>query len=520
MLVLYPVLAAQFVLVDDHEILSLTAPVGTPREAGPALDIKGMAFGSDPSVGRFRPLYWTLRFAEIAALGDDHRAWHALVMGLGAAASILLYGTARALCAARLPALLLAAWLLVAPGVSSLWVRLGVDDTYGTVFLLLSLFAAANAARRQHAIGWDALFVGASVASLLSKESFALAVIAAAALRAFIQLAPRTTWRPGAVPIAAWIVLCLGVAGTANAFVIAANGGPLSYGGRYLASVQVGSYLRALAQNGVILGFVGIIWLAPLVIWALRRSLTGTERLIAVGASLLALLLTVPQLLLYSQQGIFEGKYETAGAIGVAGWSMAGLVWLERKGLRRSYVVGLTVWCATIAAFGFGTWTYARYFAEDSVQLGRLVDQIAGSTPTALTVGIAADPAGQYEPIQSLVEHIAHRGRTDLQMKVLPLSPDHPYTPLEANFAREVANSSLAQPPLAVNGCRDLGALIVLGDEAETRASLPCLDERFQRVEFSASVLLWGGEGVSLRPRVPGLARVSYVLLTQVPSRP
>ena len=72
----------------------------------------------------------------------------------------------------------------------------------------------------------------------------------------------------------------------------------------------------------------------------------------------------------------------------------------------------------------------------------------------------------------------------------------------------------------AIHGIVVLGALIVLGDEAETRASLPCLDERFQRVEFSASVLLWGGEGVSLRPRVPGLARVSYVLLMQIPARP
>src|SRR5438105_8285696 len=57
LLVLHPVFDAQFVLVDDHEILSLTAPQGSPRSSAPRLDVRGMAFESDPSVGRFRPLY-------------------------------------------------------------------------------------------------------------------------------------------------------------------------------------------------------------------------------------------------------------------------------------------------------------------------------------------------------------------------------------------------------------------------------------------------------------------------------
>src|SRR5207237_10862120 len=120
LLVLHPVFDAQFVLVDDHEILSLTAPQGSPRSSAPRLDVRGMAFESDPSVGRFGPLYWTIRFGGIAALADDARAWHALVFALGIVSASALYATASVLGTGLLLAWLPGAWLLAAPGVGSL----------------------------------------------------------------------------------------------------------------------------------------------------------------------------------------------------------------------------------------------------------------------------------------------------------------------------------------------------------------------------------------------------------------
>ena len=227
-------------------------------------------------------------------------------------------------------------------------------------------------------------------------------------------------------------------------------------------------------------------------------------------AGLSAAALVVPQLLLYSQQGIFEGKYEAAAAVGVAGTAMLAVVWLERRGQVRLYKVGLGLWTVTLAAFALSTWTYARYFTEDSLQLNRLVETVAASTPTSQTIGIAADPARQYEPILSLVDHVAHQGQGNLEIKVLPLAPDRPYSALEASFARDLAASALAQPPLST--CGDLGAMIVLGDEGATRRALPCLNQGFRRLEFSEAVLLWGGDAVSLRPRLPGFGRISYVV--------
>jgi hypothetical protein len=511
---LWPELGAQFVLVDDHEILSLTPPVGAEPDARPQLDLHGMAFISDPSVGRFRPLYWAIRFGEISLFRDNPHAWHALVLCLGIVSSGFLYGTGRALGVDRLASLLLGAWLLVAPGVSSLWVRLGADDTLATVFFTVALFAAAHGVRRGRSVRWDVLLVAAGTAMLLSKEAFALAAIAVAVFRMLGPIGADRAVSVRTVSAAGVLLLCLGVAATVNAALVGASAGPLSYGGRYLAVPDLGSYLRAVAQNAAILGFVGIFWLAPLIALGLQQATLPTnQRGRMVLASGFALLLIGPQVLLYSQQGIFEGKYEAAGAIGVALWSMAGLVMLKTNGLRRLYLAGIGIWCVTISAFAFGTWTYAGYFAEDSVQLGHLTEQVTTSAAAGSVVGIAADPARQYEPIESLIVHIAHRGRSDLTIKVLPLVPDRPYTPLEASFAETLANSRLGQPPLTESNCRGLGSMIVLGDAAQAHTNLPCLDQGFRRIDFSATVLLWGGEGVSLRPRMPGLARVGYVVL-------
>src|SRR5205823_2771566 len=137
--------------------------------------------------------------------------------------------------------------------------------------------------------------------------------------------------------------------------------------------------------------------------------------------SVLALLLIVPQLLLYSAQGIMEGKYEDIAGLGVAAWMMAGLVLLGWRGARRPYEVGLAVWSVTVIAFGVSTWSYATYFTQDSLQLQRLVSAVTTAVPTSQDVGIAADPGRQYEPVVSLVEHIRHQGRRDVRTSLVAL---------------------------------------------------------------------------------------------------
>jgi hypothetical protein len=510
LLCLYPALSARFVLVDDHEILSVLPPVAAPASEAPHLDLPGMVLVNDPGVGRFRPLYWTIRISETALLGDHPNAWHTLILVYGLVSAGLLYGAARTLGASRLQSGLLGAWLLVAPGVSSLWVRLGADDTRATLFLTLALFAAARAVQAgspgvRHR--WDVVLVLAASAAALSKEAFALASIALALFRAWVPMSRSHTWRLSGVPLASWLILLVGASEMVIAAGIAATAGEFSHGGRYLSLPNPISYFGSVAHNAAILAYVGMFWVVTLLVFA--RAWRSWRTLLL--ASVPALVLITPQLLLYSQQGVFEGKYEAAPAIGVAALAMGSLVWLRSVGAHaRLYRLGIGAWIVGLLAFGFSAWTYARSFSDDSIQLARMVETVAADSPGGRTIGIAGDPGNQYEPILSLVEFIHHQGRTDAPIKLLPIAPEKPYSPLSVSLAGDLTTSKLAELPAGT--CQEIGALIVLGDEAKTRAALPCLNTGFKRVEFTNPVLLWGGDVVSLQPRLPGLTRVGYTL--------
>jgi len=535
LVVLGPALDAQFVLVDDHEILSLVPPVGAPPGTRPAIDVRGRVLVADPAAGRFRPLFWAARLGEVAVFGDDAHAWHVTGLIQGLVAAGLLVGAARALGASGVEAGLLGAWLLAAPGVSSIWVRLGTNETLAMAFFSLSLLGAARAARghARFGWGWDMLFVLGAAGSFLSKEAFALTAVALAGLRSLAGGWPDGGWPDGGwpdggwpdggwrrgwrmVPLSAWLVLGLGGLMLVGVVLVGAAAGPLSYGGRHLTLPDLAGYARTVVQNAAILGFVGLPWLVLLAAWPRRAcALAGRERGHVLGATLVMLVLVGPQLVLYSQQGVFEGKYEVPAAVAVAGWSLLGLGWLRRHAAGRRYRAAIASCSVVLVAFGFSTWTYAMAYTADSVQVRRLVDEIAARAPPGSVAGIAADPARQYEPITSLADHLAHAGRADLHVEVLPLAPaaDRPYNAVETADAQALLASPFGQPPLQQSGCSGLAVLVVLGDEAATRAALPCLDQGYQRREFSARVLLWGGDGVSLRPRLPGWTSVGYVLL-------
>ena len=373
------------------------------------------------------------------------------------------------------------------------------------------MLAAAQAARRPQTRAWDVVFVVASLAAVLSKESFSLAMPALAGLRLIanfgVERSEHRAW-----PWSALLVAALGIAFAAVQFAIGATAGAQSYGGAFLTSPSIDAYAVNIVHNLLIVGFASSGWLVVLVLWAGRVRLRPAEWRTAALATGVAVLLIVPQLLLYSRQGVLEGKYELPAAIGLAGWIIAGLAWLKRRA-PRVYAIGLACWAVALLGYGFATWSYAAFFAQDSIELQRLVSRVALGTPQNAIVGIAGDPAADYEPMLSFIDQLAHAGRDDIQLKVLPLPPEAPYTAGQASLASRLLQTSLGQPaPLAAADCPGLGGLIVLHDEGAARSALPCLRD-FDRLDLSEPVLLWGGDQVSLRPRLPGFARPGYVLL-------
>jgi hypothetical protein len=511
LLCLYPVLGAQFVLVDDHEIISYTQP-GAPL---PLENLGRLVFASDPAVGRFRPMYWLTRFAEVALLQDNPAAWHATVLGVGLACAVLVYATARQLGVSRLLALLLGGWLLVAPGVSSTWVRLGPNETFGTLFLCVAALAAVRAARTGDAIAsvWDVAFVLASTATFLSKESLILMAPALALFRVAVGSRQKCP-RPSRVPAAC--VLLIGAALGLMAVSVGHTAGVDSYGGNFLATPDLVADMLRAAHNLAILVVATSAWLIVLLVPGLRGWRAGRRQAIDALLMLGLVGLTVaPQLALYSNVGILEGRYELPAALAIAALVVATLRVAQNAGAKRTYRLGIGLFAASVVLFGVSTWSYASYFAADSQALHQLLGAVASETAPATVIGIAGDPARQYEPILSLATYLGRSRPGAAQVKLLPLDPTGaPYSRGESNLAQAMGDTSLMDPPtLAEAGCGDVGAVIVLRDVAQAQQKLPCLDAGYRREDFTARVPLWGGESVSLRPRLPGFAQITYTAL-------
>jgi hypothetical protein len=312
------------------------------------------------------------------------------------------------------------------------------------------------------------------------------------------------------------VLLVIGGALGAAAAAIGRAAGTQSYGGDFLAPPDVRADLVRFAHNLAIIVFAGGGWLVVLLAPRLRGSLANRCELRCVAVLLaLAGVLIVPQLALYSNVGILEGRYELPAALGVIGLVLVGLRAVQRRGARTVSRVGVGLLTSTVVLFGFSSWTYAGYFAADSHELQQMLETVAGEAPSAEVIAITGDPGRQYEPILSMTTYLYRLGRDQDLVKLLPLEPEAPpYTTGEVNLVRAIHATSLMAPPgLDQLSCSQIGALIVLREDPRIRQQLPCLESGFRPENFGARVLTWGGDVVSLRPRLPGFADISYLAL-------
>jgi hypothetical protein len=493
---------AQFVLVDDHEILRLSQP-----DAGSPLSILvGIVTQSDPVSGRFRPVYWAMRLGLLAVFGTHPLGWHVTMLLVGLAAAGMLYATCRVLRVQRVAAALLAAWLLVAPGVSSVWVRLGTNETPATFFLVGAMLCASMAARSRRGLRWEALFVTSALLAMLSKESYALT---GPALGMFRILAGRVLAEQRRWPTSALLVAVLGVVLAACDFAIAAWAGDATYGGAFLVSPPVGTYALNFLHNLGITLFAGIGWPGVLALPRWRR-LGGVSGW-ALGA---VLVLIVPQLVLYSREGILEGKYELPSALAVAASVIAGLVWLQQAGRTREFRAGLSLFGVTVGLFAISTHSYAAYFTEDSRQLQRMVQYVAQTAPMGAVVGVAGNPSSDYEPILSVVDQFAAAGRSDLEIAAVPVQTDAPQDARAEARVQMLYQTLHELAPLST--CSAVSVVILLPDAWSSEAALPCR-EGYDEIEFTSSATVWGSDHVNLRPQLPELATAGLILLQRLP---
>jgi hypothetical protein len=494
LLALSPALRAGFVLPDDHGILAHAATTIQHPQIPHPMSVVERALTEDSARGRFRPVSVLIRYAQIDVLQDRPWAWHAFTLAVGIAAAWLLYATAGRVLCAVLPAVMVGAWLLLTPGASFTWVRLGPQEIPGTLLFAASAYCAVRAVRASGP-AWDVGYVLAAIAAALTKESFALTLPALAAWRVAVWL-----FAAGACPrkrrealVAAASVALGGVLLSLLIFEVGRRAGASSDGGRFL-HLDPASYFGLVLDNAVLLYLAGG-WLVLLpgllfaVAW-IRKRCRPREIVGWLVGLVLVLLLVVPQILLYSSTGLMTERYVLPAGLGVAAAAAAGLAWLHRTGRRAVYWIGLLAWAAVLLVDAGISHTDAEYFRADSEQLASMVNSVATSAPIGSTVALAVNPVEHYEQAVSLLYHLAHTGRSDLRIDLLVVPPDHDLSAADAELPHNLIQNLFSGPAAVTPAdCPKLGAVILLVSRERASQVLPCINTATPRsVSFRDNV--------------------------------
>ena len=495
--VLHPVFGAGFVLVDDHEILAFSEAATNDPQLGKPESLFEEVFIQDPALGRVRPTYWLIRFAQIAVLGNHAVAWHAFYVLIGIVSGWLMFATLRLAGSGSLPALIAALWLLVAPGVSSVWFRLGPVEGLGTTLVLLAAWAAARGAAPGSRAAWDWLHVITLCASFFVKESFTLVAPAFVGFRLLVryQLGGRAGLMSSRAFVAALIPLVAGLFGLLIVYFTVTRSGAASYGGRVFAAA--GAILNEQTRiNLEIITWLGgtvvpLLALGVLIEAIRRRRATPAIKSWCVGAVIFGLLV-IPQLMLYQGgAGFAVGRYILPTGIALAAGVAAGLTWLHAQRNRPLFVIITTIWVANLLVFSVWTWRDAELFRADSAQLTRTLDAIVGSAPPGATVAIAADPVETEEFAVSFPYQIAATGRSDLDTRLLAV-PSYGSGTVAAQAGAAVAQRYFpGRADVAERGCSGIAAVVLFASESQTRQALPCLSEtEFQMTLYLETVTI------------------------------
>jgi len=497
LMVFHPVFSAGFVLVDDHEILSYGSAARASPQLGDPPNLLQRITIDEVSIGRVRPLYWLGRVSEIAVLGQNPAAWHVLLVGMGVLSAALLYLVLRGIGVDRLSGALASAWLLLAPA-HSVWIRLGPQESLGTLLVVLAAFATIR-------IGWEWVFAISLSAATLAKESFSLVPPGVVAMRLWLDSARHLRDRRSSLTTTI-VPLAVGLLALGLALAVALHAGALGQSGSRLGGSGQLIVEQTLLNFGI-LAMLGGIVLPVQLVGVVREALRGRPvRGWLIGAALVALII-LPQVALYQGDSFVVGRYQLPAGLALTAGIAAGNTWLRERGYRVLFAICITIWAVDVAVFAMWTWRDAEALRADSAQLAQAVAAVVDTAPPGSAVAIAADPTDMdaHEPALSWTYHLAATGLSSYDMRLLVVPP-------RGGDAARAEESGSALARTAFRGhrqspdadCSDLAAVILVASEAATRQALPCLSTAAFRVRsFSETVSLGALRGWPLEPLVP-----------------
>ena len=399
-------LTSGFHLLDDHEIISMshqmqssTDDFGTIMSGWVKRDLNK----------RFRPIYYVHRIIEAKLFGGNLFLWSCYHGVLALLTSYLLYLFCRLNGTSSFFSLVFPFIALIGPQVQ-IWWCLGPAEVPGIFLFSLSLVLVFLAARSARSVGvWKPIFVLTIVLMSLCKESFILLIPFFAIL--FVALSGSCVegqWRALAKRTA-FVTFALTLIFLAEISVILFVVGTSGEGYAGVDRLNLIGDVQNLFAWSMGPPFYGIILcalasiLVNIVGWGVKsRHASDFWQIVrdVLQRISFALLIIIPQVVLYSKSGLFYSYYLPI----TLGFSLLLYPMLHSPTSPSIISRVLVFLCIAAMVLPNLKWSYgaARYFAVQGEDINSALMEVRYSTQADTPILIVADPAFQFEQAYSL----------------------------------------------------------------------------------------------------------------------
>jgi hypothetical protein len=403
-------IASGYHLLDDHEIIDMHQELqGSAHDFGNTVS----EWVKKDLGKRLRPFYFVHRLIEARLFGANLEIWSCYQGFLAVLTSFFLFLFFRLHHAPLILSLAFPFVTLLGPQ-TQIWWCLGPAEVPGILLFSLSLVLLWFSARRVGPVRlWRLLFLVTVLIMSLCKESFILIIPFIIVLFVlvyrwnsqlpWIQTLKQTLFVT--VPLAIFLIVELGII----AFVIGTSGE--GYAG--IDHFNPIEYVQKVFLWSAEPPFIGVLWCAlsvfviNIAVWAIKSRKSDDWKHIVldlVSMILVALLIIVPQVVLYSKSGLFY-SYHVPLAFGYSLLLFPLFYSHARTGLIPQILVLLCILTLLLPTL---KWCYgaAKYFARQGNDINSALTTVKYSTSAGTPILIVADPILQYEQTYSVTTNL------------------------------------------------------------------------------------------------------------------
>jgi hypothetical protein len=398
-------LTSGFHFVDDHEVIKMKSELKSLS----AVEVSRNWIKTDiSSNGRFRPMYYFHRVLETSVFGSDFLLWSVYTAILCCISMIGFFLGMRNLKFSIPDSVVLLLAVFIGPQ-SSVWWRLGPQESLGMVFLGLAFYFMSNSFGKKSYNMSNLLFILFLILSSLTKESFILIIPAMLLLRiwyekTFFGFTIKQVLNRNLILLVPLIVALVELfyikfhVGTAYAGI----------GDRTSETIQKVLSTSLHFIRSFLLLFILILFVLPFVYWFNSKNRKKSD----LFPVIFFLILVLPNIILYSGSGMFE-RYLLPASLGVGFLVASALMAMETDQFRIKKTVTILAIISFLPLL-IGALSDAVEFSKDGRDTNRLLNALGQEKNNGETTLLVADPVFSYEISVSLKTYLIYEKDTDL----------------------------------------------------------------------------------------------------------